>query len=144
MTEMQNSIMIDSWARLMRASTTVLEAVEAELKLAGLPALSWYDVLLELNRDDEGGLRPVEIQQRVLLAQYNLSRLISRLENTGYVERKPCEEDGRGQKVFITPEGKALLKRMWPTYQKAVATHFSEKLTEAEARQLGDILRKLY
>ena len=46
------------WMRLMRASRTTLAAIEAALKGAGLPPLSWYDALLELRRAGVGGLRP--------------------------------------------------------------------------------------
>jgi DNA-binding MarR family transcriptional regulator len=36
------------------------------------------------------------------LAQYNLSRLIERIERAGYLERRACEDDGRGQLIVIT------------------------------------------
>jgi DNA-binding MarR family transcriptional regulator len=35
----------------------------------------------------------------MLLAQYNLSRLLDRIERAGLVERRACEDDGRGQLV---------------------------------------------
>src|SRR5947209_20067851 len=85
---------IRAWARLVRAQQAVLAAVEAELKAAGFPPLAWYDVLLELSRKDEG-LRPFALEQELLLAQYNLSRLLDRLESAGYVERRPCPDDAR-------------------------------------------------
>src|SRR5262245_34402572 len=103
-----------AWARLVRSQQAVLAAVEADLAAADFPPLAWYDVLLELSRLREGGLRPFALEQQLLLAQYNLSRLIDRLESAGYVERCPCPEDGRGQIVAITAAGRALVRRMWP------------------------------
>src|SRR6478736_9230148 len=79
---------VDAWIGLMRAQQRLLGQIEADLKLAGLPPLGWYDVLWELVRSPQGRLRPFEIEERTLLAQYNLSRLIDRLENAGLVQRQ--------------------------------------------------------
>src|SRR5262245_5247449 len=102
---------IRAWTRLIRAQQAALVAVESDLKAAGFPPLAWYDALLELSRAD-AGLRPFALEQELLLAQYNLSRLLDRLEQGGYVERRSCPEDGRGQIVAITASGRALIKRM--------------------------------
>jgi DNA-binding MarR family transcriptional regulator len=133
---------IRAWARLMRAQQAVLAAVEADLKAVGFPPLAWYDVLLELSRAEKG-LRPFTLEQELLLAQYNLSRLLDRLERAGYLERRACPEDGRGQIVAITPSGRALVKRMWPTYRAAIARHVGAKLSEDDASRLAALLGKL-
>jgi DNA-binding MarR family transcriptional regulator len=137
-----SAAVIRAWARLVRAQQAVLAAVEAELKAAGFPPLAWYDVLLELSRE-AAGLRPFALEQELLLAQYNLSRLIDRLESAGYVARRACPEDGRGQVVAITASGRALVKRMWPTYRAAIARHVGAKLSEDEAARLAALLGKL-
>ena len=80
---------IAAWARLMKASTKLLAQVERDLKEAGLPPLAWYDALLELYRARPDGLRPGDLQQEMLLPQYNVSRLVDRLEASGYAVRRP-------------------------------------------------------
>jgi len=134
---------VTAWARLVRAQQTVLGRIEAALKAAGLPPLSWYDVLLELGRAEDGRLRPLELERRTLLAQYNASRLIDRMEKAGLVERLPHPEDGRGQLVAITPEGRVLQKRMWKVYGPAIVAHVGDKLSRAEASELARLLKKL-
>jgi DNA-binding MarR family transcriptional regulator len=134
---------IRAWTRLIRAQQAVLSAVEADLKSAGFPPLAWYDVLLELSRSPEDGLRPFALEQELLLAQYNLSRLLVRLEKARYVERRTCPDDGRGQIVAITASGRALVKRMWPLYRAAIARHVGTKLSEDEAARLAALLGKL-
>ena len=138
-----SNAVVRAWTRLIRAQQAALSAVEADLKTAGFPALAWYDVLLELSRAKGGGLRPFALEQELLLAQYNLSRLLDRLEQAGYVERLACAEDGRGQIVAITASGRALVKRMWPTYRAAIARHVGAKLSEDEAARLAALLGKL-
>src|SRR5438270_9473795 len=125
-----------AWARLIRARETVVSAVERDLKAAGLPPLAWYDVLLELSRPPEGRLRPFEIEKETLLAQYNLSRLLDRLEKEGLIRREPCNEDGRGQWVVITEKGRALQARTWKVYARAVQRHVGDKLDDRAAGQL--------
>ena len=134
---------VTAWAQLVRAQQTVLGRIEAALKAAGLPPLSWYDVLLELGRTEDGRLRPLELERRTLLAQYNASRLIDRMEKAGLVERLPHPEDGRGQLVAITPEGRVLQKRMWKVYGPAIVAHVGDKLSRAEASELARLLKKL-
>jgi DNA-binding MarR family transcriptional regulator len=134
---------VTAWVRLVRAEQTVLGRIEAELKAADLPPLSWYDVLLELGRAEGGRLRPLELERRTLLAQYNASRLIDRMEKAGLVERLPHPEDGRGQLVAITPEGRALQKRIWKLYGPAIERHVGAKLRPPEVAELGRLLQKL-
>jgi DNA-binding MarR family transcriptional regulator len=123
---------VQAWARLVKAQHKVLGAVEADLKKAGFPPLAWYDVLLALRRSPGKGLRHLEIEAQLLLAQHSVSRL---------VERRPVAEDGRGQLVMITPNGRDLLRRMWPAYRSAIARHVGRKLGgETQAQTLADLL----
>lgn len=132
-----------AWINLMRAQQRVLALIERDFKAAGLPGLGWYDVLWELSRADGGRLRPFEIEERTLLAQYNLSRLIDRLEREGLVERQVFDDDGRGRWVLITENGRALRSAMWDVYAKAIAKHVGAKLPDAEAAQLASLLSRL-
>ena len=132
-----------AWTRLLRAQATALSAVEANLKAADLPPLSWYDVLLELQRVGKKGLRPFELERELLLPQHRLSRLLDRIEAEGYMARQPCEADGRGQILVITASGSKLRRRMWPIYGKAVNVALGERLTDNEASTLASLLGKL-
>lgn len=132
-----------AWINLMRAQQKVLALIERDFKAAGLPGLGWYDVLWELSRAEGGRLRPFEIEERTLLAQYNLSRLIDRLEHEGLVERQTFDEDARGRWVLITEKGRSLRSAMWDVYAKAIARHVGARLPKAEAAQLSDLLSRL-
>ncbi len=132
---------IQAWALLVRAQQVALAAVEEEVKAAGFPPLAWYDLLLELKRAPEGQLRPFELEERLLIAQHNVSRLIDRLEAAGHAERRHCPKDKRGQHVAITDQGRELLRRMWPAYRDAIQRHVGEKLAcDHTAKQLSELL----
>lgn len=132
-----------AWARIVRASTRILEEVELALKTAGFPPLSWYDLLLELKRAYPDGLRPFQLEKKMLLPQYNVSRLIDRVEKAGYVERLSFEEDGRGQIVKITVAGKNLQKKMWPVYKAVLEREIARHINEQEAETLSALLASL-
>ncbi len=143
MTNTPSKTVIRAWARLMKAQQLALASIERALKQAGLPPLAWYDVLLEAERAGLNGLRPFELERVMLLAQYNLSRLIDRIEQAGYVERVACDEDGRGQLIVITDKGKALRRKMWPVYANAIEAAVGRHLTTKEAGTLDNLLGAL-
>ena len=144
MQKMPSDSVVRAWVRLNRARTSTLSKVESALKQAGLPPLSWYDVLLELDRAGKNGMRPYEIERELLLPQYGLSRLLDRIEAAAYIKRRPHGEDGRGQIIGITRAGMAMRRRMWPVYADAIANAVGGQLTEEEATLLGRLLGKLY
>jgi len=132
-----------AWVLLMRTQQVLLGRAETALKESGLPPLSWYDVLLELSRDPEAGLRQYEIGERVLLNKHNLSRLIDRLESDGLVKREACDLDGRGNVVKISKKGLQLKQKMWPVYAQAIQELIGEPLTATQVRSLASILNAL-
>lgn len=134
---------VGAWLRLMRAQQSALLKIERTLREAKLPPLAWYDVLLELDRAGEKGLRPVELERQMLLAQSNISRLIDRIEAAGYLERRPCDDDGRGQIVVITGAGRDMRKRIWPVYAEAINRAVGAHVSEREASSLSALLGKL-
>jgi DNA-binding MarR family transcriptional regulator len=142
MKDAPDDMTILAWARLVKAARVVLGAVEADLKAAGFPPLGWYDVALELRRAGRP-MRPVEIEERLLLPQSNLSRLLDRMETAGYVTRRPCAEDRRGLELGLTPGGHQLLAEMWPAYQEAIQRHVGGKLAPGMAEVLAAMLGRL-
>ncbi len=134
---------IKAWARLVRVSRQLVEKTEDALKSGGLPPLAWYDVLHELAEAGEGGLRPFELTDRVLLAQYNVSRLLARLEADGLVEKLPVSDDGRGQTVRVTPSGREMRRRIWAVYGASIADLMGDKLSAKQLEMLAGLLGKL-
>ena len=134
---------IVAWARLLKASAKMLDAVERDLKQAGLPPLAWYDALLELHRARPDGVRPGDLEKEMLLPQYNVSRLVDRLKAAAYAVRRPHPRDGRGQVLQITEQGTALIRRMWRVYQRTIARNFAGKLPDGGAGRLAALLQRL-
>lgn len=127
----------------MRVSRQLLERAEDALKDSGLPPLAWYDVLHELAEAGEGGLRPFQLTERTLFAQYNISRLLARLEADGLVEKLPVADDGRGQTVRVTDKGRETRRRMWAVYGRSIAELVGSRLSNDELDALSALLGRL-
>ncbi|TGX52217.1 MarR family transcriptional regulator [Sphingomonas gei] len=133
----------DAWISLMRAQQVALRQAERALRHAGLPPYGWYDALWELEKAGEIGLRIHQIERQILIAQSNVSRLIDRLEAAGCVERKPSPDDGRGQVIFITDQGRTTRAAMWPIYAAAIQEAVGAHLTDGNATILAGLLRPI-
>ena len=133
---------IAAWTRLMRAQHTVLSAIERALKAKTMPPLAWYDVLLELEGAPEG-LRPFELEPRLLLPQYSLSRLIDRMVEADLVKRRPSADDKRGHTLLITPAGRRKRQEMWPIYAQAIQRAVGDRIDEQQGSMLAALLERL-
>lgn len=137
------SAVIEAWGNLVRTERALRDKVEEDLKRAKLPPSDWYHVLHEIDASPQGMLRQTGVQDRTQLAQYNVCRLVDRLEREGLLERHQCRVDGRNNVLLITPKGKALRRAMRPVYAAAIQAHFGARLSEKEAAQLAKLLGKL-
>ena len=113
-----------TWRAFLRAHSSMLRRISADLEEADLPPLPWYDVLAALRDAPEQRLRQVELAERVLLSHSGMSRLLDRVEKAGLVERVTCPGDRRSFHVELTDEGEAMLAEMWPVYARGIAEDF--------------------
>ncbi len=102
----------------------MIREVERRLAAAGLPAYAWYDFLWGVESAADGTRRMHELADVLAIERYNLTRLVDRLEEEKLVTRFRSTEDGRAAYVSITASGRALRKKMWKIYEKAVAELF--------------------
>jgi DNA-binding MarR family transcriptional regulator len=131
-----------AWAVLLSAHAVLVERIEKALVEAGLPPLDWYDVLWELEKAADGGLRMSELAHRVVFSRSNLSRLADRLEKAGLAERRDSSEDGRGYDLVLTRAGRAMRRKIWPVYEAEIERLFSAHVSEREAEAIAAALSR--
>ncbi|MBF9033104.1 MarR family transcriptional regulator [Rhodobacterales bacterium HKCCE2091] len=132
-----------AWTTLVTTGRRLHDAVGARLKAAGLPPLDWYDALWEIEKAGEGGLRPLELESRLLLPQYGVSRLVDRLAKAGLVERRACPDDRRGQVLHLTAEGREMRATIWPVYEAALTDHIAARMPRQDRLRLVRLLQTL-
>jgi len=105
--------------------------------------LTWYDVLLELERAGDDGTKASVLAEKLLLPQYGLSRLLDRIKKAGHIKCVNCDSDGRAQILFISETGKELRQQMWMIYGAEIQRAIGQKLSVVEAQKLAELLGKL-
>jgi len=134
---------LEAWRALLGAHAAVLGRTEDALAAAGLPPLPWYDVLWALRTAPGTRLRMGDLAGHVTISRGGLTRLVDRIEAAGLLRREACPTDRRGYDAVLTPDGRALLRRMWPVYSRVLRETVVERLNQREAAGLATALQRL-
>ncbi len=136
---------LDAWRAFLNAHAALMSRVEDALATAGLPPLSWYDVLWPLYRAPERRLRMGELAASVVtISRSGLTRLVDRIEAAGLLRRQASATDRRGTEVALTKEGAAMLRRMWPVYAGELQRSFVDVLSREEVAAIRDALSQVH
>lgn len=132
-----------AWPLFLTAHAVLVGRIEERLRQAGLPELSWYDVLWALERARDHRLRMHELADAVVISRTNLTRLVDRLEAAGLVVRARDSEDRRGAFAVQTPAGRDMRRKMWPVYADAIDELFDTHLGTGERRLMRKALTRI-
>ncbi len=113
--------MVNAWRALSARHAAVCSALERELGERHGLGVSDFEVLERLAESADHQFRAQELADAVHLSQSALSRLISRLEKTGLVERCLCGEDRRGIYATLPGGGRARHAEAAPTHRDVIA-----------------------
>jgi DNA-binding MarR family transcriptional regulator len=133
----------EAWRLFLKTHSVLIGRLGDELEAAqGLP-LTWFDVLIQLNKTPEGHMRMNDLADSVLLSKSGVTRLIDRMERGGLVERATCPTDRRVVYAQLTKRGRSVLAKASPFHFDGVEAHFTSHLSPSESRALVSALRKI-
>jgi DNA-binding MarR family transcriptional regulator len=90
---------------------------------------------------NEGCLQKV-LSQALGLNNSAVTGLVGRMLKNEIIERKPCEEDGRASRLFLSEKGKSKLPEIFPLIQE-VNEKLSEEFSEEELEIVSRFLNKV-
>ncbi len=90
-----------------------------------------------------GALRMSEIADRLILTRGGVTKLVDRLEEAGYVERRSSPSDRRVVLVAMTAEGREALQGSRAAFDAALHDLWSRHLSEEEAATLLPIIDRI-
>lgn len=125
---------------LVRAESEKMREVNSFLSEYGLTGPQ-YNVLRILRGAGKDGLPCGKILERMLTQLPDLTRLVDRLENEGYVTRTRSAGDRRVILIRISAKGLELLQDVDNPILELHAAQFAS-LTSSELRELGRLLQK--
>lgn len=121
------------WREIAARHAAVCSALERELGERHGLGVSDFEVLERLAESADHQFRAQELADAVHLSQSALSRLISRLEKSGLVERCLCDLDRRGIYVTLTEAGRQRHAEAAPTHRDVLAGVLAGPVTSPQA-----------
>lgn len=128
--------------RISRASRYIDRSLQKNFSRFGINS-GEFDVLATLRRaGDPYQLTPTALLSALMLSSGAMTNRLDRLENAGYIARRPDPNDRRGILVTLTTAGFELIEAV-------VAAHIAHEhqivnsLTLSEQASLADLLRKM-
>jgi DNA-binding MarR family transcriptional regulator len=95
-------------------------------------SLSDYTALMHLSEAPRRSLRMSDLASACALSLSGMSRVVSRLEAQGLVQRERASSDGRGLNAILTDAGLNRLRRAWPTHLASVRRRMMDHLSELD------------
>ncbi|MGH3382967.1 MAG: MarR family winged helix-turn-helix transcriptional regulator [Nocardioidaceae bacterium] len=127
------------WRAYLHMTVLVNEQLERQLQRDAAMPMSYYLVLAMLSEAPDRTLRMQQLAQVLRVSQSRTSHAISRIEEKGWVRRRPSSCDGRGTEVQLTDDGFARLVAMAPDHVEAVRRVLFDALSPTQVTQLGAI-----
>jgi DNA-binding MarR family transcriptional regulator len=131
----------DAWEALFRAQATIARALTAGDVWGDLIPHE-YGVLYALSKAPNG-LRITELGEDALLTQPGMSRMITRLEARGLVERADDPDDARACRIRLTPAGVRAQRQVGAAHGRHVAATMTRTLSREQLVELRDLCRTL-
>lgn len=131
------------WFNLMRVQRSSGARIARALRKHGIEDPIWYEILMELDHAWPEGIPMAQLEGKLYLPQYALSRHASRMVKAGLVRREALPGRGRGQALLLTDEGIGMHARMWDDYVAIIRAEFGHRLTVDEAYDLMPMLFRL-
>lgn len=129
------------WLRLFTCATLVENEVRRRLRQEFDFTLPRFDLLAQLERA-ENGMVLGEISRRMMVSPGNLTDMVERMVEAGYVSRTPLPSDRRVQVVALTPWGRGEFRKMADRHGEWIGELFAG-LSSEDGAALTDELGKL-
>ena len=133
------------WFRVIRLVARMRTAIGERLRAIGV-SIPQCDVLTTLS--EEEGVSQQELAKRLYVTKGNISGLLDRLEQAGFVERRSIASDRRQYAVYLTETGRATAEKAIAVQHRWIASTIGRMpeadLESLEARlvMLRDIVRE--
>lgn len=124
---------------LSKAYRSITDQVMVDIRKQGLNPTE-FGVMELLYHQGEQPLQ--KIGDKILLASGSITYVVDKLEQKGYLKRKPCENDRRITYASLTDDGIKLLHDIFPKHWEQIEV-ITNGLDQTEKQQAVQLLKKL-
>lgn len=126
------------WLRMARFVQNSNQLSNEHLRRFGL-TVAQFEALAHIRNFEP--ITQSELAEGLTVSGGGISRMLARLESEGLISR---EQDWKTKHISLTPKGRELLERAFPSQQEQQASLFNDSLSEDEKVQLHALMKKLY
>ncbi|MCB1533869.1 MAG: MarR family transcriptional regulator [Rhodoblastus sp.] len=130
-----------TWLKLLTCTTLISAELRRQLREQFDFTLPRFDMLAQLDREP-GGLVLTELSKRLMVSPGNVTPIMNRLLEEGYITRSTSSLDRRVQIVCLTAEGRKKFRRMAKKHGQWVNAMMGGLELE-ERRSLSGLLDRL-
>ena len=128
-----------TWRSFLTATRLLFDRVERQLQQeAGLPH-AYFEIMVRLSEVPGRTLRMSDLASTSLSSRSRISHAVSRMEEAGWVRRRPYESDRRGQLAELTDAGMAKLEQTAAGHVEVVRSLLFDALTTAQQDALRQV-----
>ncbi|GGL17522.1 transcriptional regulator [Sphaerisporangium melleum] len=132
---------------LVRALTRLMyalpRAIDADMVREQRLPLVEYITLMRLSEAPRRRMRMGDLAVACELSLSGMTRIVTRLEGQGMVERVRCDDDARGWNAVLTDAGLARLENAWPVNLASVRRHFLDHLEGIDVARLARAVQRV-
>ena len=129
------------WLKLLTCATLISAELRRQFREQFEFTLPRFDMLAQLDREP-GGLVLTELSKRLMVSPGNVTPIMNRLVEEGYITRSTSSLDRRVQIVCLTAEGRKKFRRMAKKHGQWVKSMLAE-LGADDRRDLTVLLDRL-
>ncbi len=132
-----------AWLALYAVSTMLPGTLDAHLFREARITLFDYHVLAMLSESDEGALPMSELAARSNASLSRLSHVAKKLEERGWLSRRPSTSDGRVTTAVLTDEGMEAVRRLAVEHVAKVREKVFDAIDDRDVADLERVGRKI-
>jgi DNA-binding MarR family transcriptional regulator len=132
-----------TWRAFNTVSRLIEGALDRQLTDDSGMSHAHYAALVALSESEGGIARMGDLADFLQYSPSRMSHTIRRMERDGWVERRRCPTDGRGQEAVLTEKGRAALERAAPGHVREVRRLLIDQLSAQEREMLRSISESL-
>jgi DNA-binding MarR family transcriptional regulator len=130
---------LTAWVRLASVLELLPGVLDTQLRRDADLLHFEYFVLATLSEAPQRTLRMSELAAQTNSTPPRLSHVVRRLEDRGFVARKPCPNDARATNARLTDAGWRKVREAAPGHSTNVREHVIDALTPDQVGQLAEI-----
>jgi DNA-binding MarR family transcriptional regulator len=128
-----------AWRAYLDSTRLLMQRLDQQLQRDAGMSLTDYELLVTLDEAPGRRMRMSSLADATMASRSGVTRAINRLVALGWVTRRPCPDDRRGQLAELTEAGRRKLVETSPGHVTEVREHLFDCLSPRDVDRVGQV-----